>query len=92
MGSRTIWSNRAGVAKVEVLESEIGDDQMLYALANLEPDRLKAIQELEKEIGTALIAVSEVSVEKATLADDKLSQLQTLEQKLGVILVAAKPN
>ncbi|WP_426437186.1 hypothetical protein [Bradyrhizobium genosp. P] len=65
---------------------------MLYPLANLKSNHLKAIQDLEREIGSPLIAMLGVSVESATLADDKLSQLQTLEEKLGVVLVAVKPN
>ncbi len=65
---------------------------MLYALSKLDSDNLKVIQDLEKEIGSALIAVSGVNVQSAALADDKVRRLQSLEEKLGVVLVAVKPN
>lgn len=61
---------------------------MLYSLSNLDADKLKAIQSLEKEIGSPLIALSGVKVGDASLSADKLSKLQAAEKKLGVVLLA----
>jgi DNA-binding transcriptional LysR family regulator len=65
---------------------------MLYTMSNLSSEHLKAVQNLENEIGTPLVAVSKVNVEPAPVADETLNRLRRLEQEIGVVLVAAKPN
>ena len=61
---------------------------MVYTLANVADDKLGAIQELEREIGAPLLAMSQVDVEPARLDREKLARIQSLEQELGVVLVA----
>lgn len=65
---------------------------MLYSLANLESDKLSAIQNLEKEIGSPVVALAEIEAETVLLPKDQLKKLQELEDQLGVVLVAVKPN
>ena len=65
---------------------------MLYPLATLEADKLSAIQDLEKTIGSPLVALAGVEAQTAQLPDDKLQKLQELEEELGVVLVAVRPN
>lgn len=65
---------------------------MLYSLSNLDGKRLEAIQSLEKELGSPLLAFSSVPVGDAEVPEDKLRRLQELEQELGVVLVAVKPS
>lgn len=65
---------------------------MLYALSSLDAKDLQAIQNLEAELGSPLLALSGVPVSGAEVSDDKLRKLQALEQKLGVVLVAVKPS
>ena len=61
---------------------------MVYTLANVEDEKLNAIQALEQEIGAPLLAMSQVDVEPARLDREKLSRIQSLEKELGVVLVA----
>lgn len=65
---------------------------MLYSLAHLESEKLKAIQNLEKEIGSPVVALEGVDAQTAALPDEKLKKLQELESRLGVVLVAVKPH
>ncbi|KIC11423.1 hypothetical protein RA19_07685 [Leisingera sp. ANG-M1] len=65
---------------------------MLYPLASLETEKLNAIQALEKDIGSPLVALAGVDADTAALPEDKLKKLQELEEELGVVLVAVKPN
>ena len=68
------------------------EDAMLYSLAHLESEKLKAIQKLEKEIGSPVVALEGVDAETVVLPDEKLRKLQELESRLGVVLVAVKPH
>lgn len=61
---------------------------MLYSLSNLDTNKLKAIQMLEKEIGSALVALSGVKVDEVELSAEKLRKVQAAEKELGVVLVA----
>lgn len=63
---------------------------MLYSLATLEQNKLKAIQELEKEIGTPVVALESIDADAVKLGDDRLKKLRNLEEELGVVLVAVK--
>ena len=65
---------------------------MLYSLANLESDKLSAIQNLEKEIGNPVVALAELDAETVMLPKDQLKKLQELEARLGVVLVAVRPG
>ncbi|CUI00663.1 hypothetical protein PNH50_09720 [Leisingera aquaemixtae] len=65
---------------------------MLYPLATLEAEKLHAIQDLEKDIGSPVVALAEVEADTAALPEDQLKKLQELEQELGVVLVAVRPN
>ncbi len=61
---------------------------MVYTLANVPEEKLSEIKTLEQELGTSLLAMSQVEVQPARLDRDKLSRIQTLENELGVVLVA----
>lgn len=63
---------------------------MLYSLATLEQEKLKAIQALEKEIGSPVVALESIDADAVKLGDDRLKKLRNLEQELGVVLVAVK--
>lgn len=65
---------------------------MLYPLATLETEKLNAIQDLEKDIGSPVVALAEVAADTAALPEDQLRKLQDLEEELGVVLVAVRPN
>jgi hypothetical protein len=53
-------------------------------------DSLKAIQDLEKELGKTLLAYSCHKLKPAGLDKDDLSKITDLEKKLGVVLVAVE--
>lgn len=61
---------------------------MLYSLSNLDTNKLKAIQSLEKEIGSPLVALSGVKVDDVELSAEKLRKVQAAEKELGVVLLA----
>ena len=65
---------------------------MLYSFATLEQDKLKAIQALEKEIGTPVVALESIDAAAVKLGNERLKKLRNLEQELGVVLVAVKPQ
>lgn len=65
---------------------------MLYPLATLGTENLNAIRDLEKEIGSPVLALAGVEAETCTLKEDHLKRLQELEDELGVVLVAVRPN
>ena len=66
--------------------------KMLYPVASLEADQLKAVRDLESEIGSTVVALSSVDADTANLPDDKLRKLQALEEELDVVLVAVRPS
>lgn len=65
---------------------------MLYPIASLEADKLEAIQRLENEIGSPVVALSTIDADSAVLPKEKLKRLQALEEELDVVLVALRPN
>lgn len=65
---------------------------MLYPIARLEGDKLEAVQKLESEIGSPVVALSALDTDSASLTKDKLKKLQALEDELDVVLVALRPN
>lgn len=65
---------------------------MLYPFATLEADKLTAIQKLEKEIDSPVVALTGVEANTAALPEDQLNKLKDLEAELGVVLVAVRPS
>lgn len=65
---------------------------MLFSIAHLDTDTLKAVQALESDIGSPLVAMSTVDANPAALPEDKLEKLRALENELGVVLVACKQH
>ncbi|AHD02011.1 hypothetical protein [Leisingera methylohalidivorans] len=65
---------------------------MLYPLATLEAEKLRAIKSLERDIGSPVVALAGVNADSAALPDEQLKKLQQLEEELGVLLVAVRPN
>ncbi|MEM9330594.1 MAG: hypothetical protein AAGA53_04665 [Pseudomonadota bacterium] len=65
---------------------------MLYPIATLEANQLKAVQKLETEIGSPIVALSVIEADTATLPSDKLKKLKALEDELDVVLVALETS
>ncbi len=61
---------------------------MIFSVAQLNADQLHTIQDLEKQTGRCIVALSGLPGEPAQLSEDEIQQLQTLEQDLGLTLVA----
>ena len=55
--------------------------------AQLDPARLESVRELEKELGTYVVAL-EPAVRLASLSPEQLARLQAAEEALGVVLLA----
>ena len=65
---------------------------MLYPIAMLDDEKLKAVRALEDEIDSPVLALSTIETRSAELSKDKLQMLKALEEKLDVVLVAVRPN
>ena len=65
---------------------------MLYPIASLDAEKISAIQALEKELGSPIVALSQVDSGNAELSDDKLKKLQQLEEELDLVLLAVRPS
>jgi len=63
---------------------------MLYTVANLDKEKIEALQSLEKTLGKTLIAFSGKDLGVSALNDNELSQIREAEKKLGITLVAVK--
>ena len=61
---------------------------MLYAFSDLDIERLRKVQNVEKETGLKLLALNAVDVEPATVQDNALKDIQALERDLGMTVVA----
>ena len=61
---------------------------MLYAFSDLDIERLRKVQNVEKATGLKLLALNAVDVEPATIRDDALKDIQALEGDLGITVVA----
>ena len=61
---------------------------LIYNVAQLSADQLRALQSFETETGRTVIALSGIEAEPATLSDDEVARIQTLEKELGLTLVA----
>lgn len=56
--------------------------------ANLDESALKALHDLEDELGTTLVAYEEPKV--AELSEEQIRKIQSLEQTLGSTVIAYK--
>lgn len=64
---------------------------MLCSLSTkLGPEEIKAINALEKELATPLLAFSCHDVKPANVNAEQLSKIQALEKRLGMSLVAVR--
>ncbi|MCL5422367.1 MAG: hypothetical protein M1461_07845 [Nitrospirae bacterium] len=63
---------------------------MLCTFAQLDREKLEAIQSLEKKLGKTVIAFSCQDIGITPLKEDEIAQMRDLEQKLGLALVAVK--
>ncbi len=63
---------------------------MLCTFAQLDGEKLEAVQSLEKKLGKTVVAFSCKDVGITSLKDDEIAQLRDLEKKLGLTLVAVK--
>ncbi len=61
---------------------------MLWSMASLDEDKLKAIKSLEEGLRKPVLAFSSLDVDPDNLNEDELIQIKELEDKLGVALVA----
>ena len=62
--------------------------EMLYAIPDLDAERLKKVQNIEKATGLKILALNAVDVAPAKIEDEELNDIQALENELGVTLVA----
>jgi hypothetical protein len=63
---------------------------MLCTFANLDKEKLEAVQSLEKKIGKTLIAFACKEMSATSLEDNELAQIKEVEDKLGLSIVAIK--
>jgi hypothetical protein len=60
-------------------------------LSSLKSEELLRINELEKELGTPLLAFSCRELKPAEISQEKLEKIKALETRLGMSLVAVRP-
>jgi hypothetical protein len=63
---------------------------MVCTFANLDKEKVAAIQSLEKKLGKTIIAFSCKDLAVSPLKDDEIAQIREIEKKLGLALVAVK--
>ncbi|HOD49882.1 MAG TPA: hypothetical protein PKJ78_07585 [Candidatus Hydrogenedentes bacterium] len=63
---------------------------MLYTFAKLDSAQLAAIQQLEREEGLKILALTAVETNPDMIGADRLAKLQELEKKLGYCLIAVR--
>ena len=61
---------------------------MLCSLSNLDQNKVIAVQSLEKETGTTLLAFSCKDLKPTLLTAEQLAKIQKLEKELSLSLVA----
>jgi len=65
---------------------------MLYSFSsNLGPEDFKAINALEQELATPLLAFARLDLNASEVTPAQLARIQDLEKRLGMSLVAVKP-
>jgi len=63
---------------------------MICSLAKLEENNLQKITDLEKDLGSSLLAFSCYDYKAAKVTEGQLSKIQKLEKELGLSLVAVQ--
>ena len=61
---------------------------MIFSVAQLTADQLDVLQDLEKQTGRCIVALTGLPGEPASLSDDELTRLQAAEKDRGLTLVA----
>ena len=61
---------------------------MICSLSNLDQPKVTAVQSLEKETGTTLLAFSCKDLKPTMLTAEQLNKIQKLEKELSLSLVA----
>lgn len=51
-------------------------------------NKIKALQEAEKEVGTTLLAIKCEEYKPAALTKEQLERIQILEKELGLVVIA----
>ncbi|MAH84475.1 MAG: hypothetical protein CBB68_09115 [Rhodospirillaceae bacterium TMED8] len=64
------------------------ENEMFYAIPNLDVKRLNKIRAVEAKTGLKILAFNQVNAAPAKIKDKALSDIQTLESELGLTLVA----
>ncbi len=63
---------------------------MICSISSLQPEQLTRIQNLEKELGQTLLAISFQDVEVSNPEEEAIRKIQEAEKELGVVLLAVK--
>ncbi|MFO7973544.1 MAG: hypothetical protein R6V12_02810 [Candidatus Hydrogenedentota bacterium] len=63
---------------------------MLYTFAKLDDAQLTALQQLERNEGLKILALTAVETNPDLIDAEKLVKLQELEKKLGYCLIAVR--
>ncbi len=63
---------------------------MYCSIANLNREKVEALQNLEKKIGKTVVAFSCTKVKASKLKEEQLKELKAVEKKIGVTLVAVR--
>ncbi|MBT6177693.1 MAG: hypothetical protein HOI23_10645 [Deltaproteobacteria bacterium] len=63
---------------------------MICSISSLKPEQLTRIQNLEKEVGQTLLAISFNEVKMSNPEQEALKKIQAVEAELGVVLLAVK--
>lgn len=63
---------------------------MICSITSLQPEQLTRIQDLEKELGQTLLAISFQDVKISDPKQDMIKKIQAVEAELGVVLLAVK--
>lgn len=63
---------------------------MLCTFAQLDREKVEAIQSLEKELGKTIIAFSCKDISVSPLKDSEIARIRETEKRLGLALVAVK--
>ena len=63
---------------------------MICSISKLKPEQLARIQDLEKELGQTLLAVSFQKVEMSNPAEEAIKKIQAAEEEMGLVLLAVK--
>jgi hypothetical protein len=61
---------------------------MLYSYALLTADQLRAVRQLETEMGRTIVAFQRQEIDIAELSTEELARIREEEEKLGLALVA----